>query len=193
MGMKNVARLEVSGAAAALVAGLVGCAAPNDRTVIGRVDEGVKLSLITPEAARPVMGATPDTPSMVGVDRSGWEPVVIEAPVDGVYGWHRYARVWHFTEETSRQRGGPVTPLSALELSGDMGGTQVLEAAAAGPLALTDLALMPFKFFTAPPWEEVRSLPENYWRANPAMPVTGQTARRVDVAAPAGSGVGVTP
>lgn len=170
-----------------------GCAAPNDREMLGRVEGGTTLSLITPPAARPASGVTADEPSVTGLDRSGWETVVVAQPVDGVYAWHKYARIWHFTDETTRQRGGPVTPLSALEQSGDVGATLPLESAAAGPLAFTDLVLMPFKWFFAPPWQEVRALPESYWRADPQMAVTGQTAPKSDAADPAGVGAGVTP
>jgi hypothetical protein len=165
---------------------LSACAAPNDREMIGRIDDGVRLSLLSPSDDRPETNLKPDEPSMSGLDRSHWDEVVIEEPVDGVYAWHRYARVYHFTDKTTRQRGGPVTALSALERSGPTQTKLVLETATSAPLALVDLALMPFKFFTAPPWEEVRSLPEPYWRTSAEVPVTGQTAPKSDAAAPAG-------
>lgn len=165
---------------------LSGCVAPNDREMIGSIDDGVRIGLLSPGRDRPEASLRPDEPSISSLDRSHWEPVVVEEPVDGVYAWHRYARVHHFTDKTTRQRGGPVTALSALERSGPTQLHMAMETASAAPLALADLALMPFKWFTAPPWEEVRSLPEPYWRAGAEVPVTGQTAPKSDAASPAG-------
>lgn len=49
------------------------------------------------------IGLKPDGPSMTGLDRSGWEPLVVQELVDGVYAWHTYARVYHFTDKTTRR------------------------------------------------------------------------------------------
>lgn len=165
---------------------LPGCAAPNDREMIGRVGDDVRIGLLSPPTDRPETGLKPDGPSLTGLDRSAWEPVLVPEPVDGIYAWHTYARVYHFTDKTTRQRGGPVTALSALERSGPTQLPMVLETATSAPLAFVDLVLMPFKFFIAPPWEEVRSVPQTYWRMGPRVPVAGQTAPRSDAAAPAG-------
>lgn len=175
-----------SGLLVASCAMLLGaCAAPNDREMLGRIDGGTRIGLLAPSVDRPEKTLKPEGPSLTGLDRSDWAPVTVEQPVDGVYGWHRYARVYYFTDKTSRQRGGPVTALSALERSGPVQTKLVLEAAASGPLAFYDLVAMPFRAITAPPWEDVRTVPRSYWRSSLGTPVTGSS--EADSAAPAGS------
>lgn len=113
---------------------------------------------------RPERSLESDPATTPTLSRAHWDEIRIDVPVDGVYGYHRYARQHLWGRATVRQRRGPVTALSALELDGNNGWTRAGEVAAAGPLAVWDAILMGPRMIFEPPWERVRHLPTSYWR-----------------------------
>lgn len=176
--MSRAWRIGVAASLAALFTG--GCIRKNDRGEIGRAGSGVRLAFLDDGRDRPEALRKPDAPSVQGLTRANWEAVRMEVPVDGTYAYRRYARLYHMTDQTSRQRGGPVTALSALERSGPTRLTQALEAGAAFPLAAYDVVAMPFRMITAPPWEVVRALPEQHWRRELTGAQVAAEARRAE-------------
>lgn len=153
---------------------LPGCWAPhNERITVGRHDSPQSVRL--PEfniADRPEKPIESDAASTTTLARGSWQPLTVYVPVDGAYAYPRYSRMHHWTRATSRQRGDPVTALSALELEGNTLPTRLAETAASGPLALYDGVLIVPRMFFLPPWQEVRSLPESYWRRGPGVAVS---------------------
>jgi hypothetical protein len=147
---------------------LAGCATPqNDRLTIGR---GVQLEVFYPaeQALAPEGGAVlaEQTPTLVLVVRSNWEPTAIVVPVDGTAHrplWHQ--RV-HLTDATSRQRNEYPSPLSALELTGGSESQQQVEALANTGMAALDALLFLPSVVIYPPWR-TRWSPaiawERYW------------------------------
>lgn len=146
---------------------LGGCLADgNERIVIG-VDEpggGVRLESVGNASARPEAPVVPDTARRVTLNRADWRPTTVLVPVDGTYGHPTYAQHFGVTDETARQRGDPVTPLSALDGGGNTERTQLYEAAASPWRAVRDLIMMPVRMVRTQPWERVRHIPRSYWR-----------------------------
>lgn len=156
------------------VAILAGCTSPQlHRASIGRVGDGAVVLpdlAVQDRAEAPVKSDGPSAPTLA----RAWDPVTVCVPVDGVYAFPRYTRTQNWTDDTSRQRRGHVTPVTALELGGDEDWTRAGEAAAAGPLALAEALLLVPRMTIHKPWVRVRSLPASYWRTAPGVGVTQQ-------------------
>ncbi|CAG1004660.1 hypothetical protein PHYC_03161 [Phycisphaerales bacterium] len=159
----------------ALLLLLAGCQAPhNERITLGRHGDPAQSVLLAefniPERQeRPIQ---PDAASTPTLSRGSWQPTTVVVPVDGTYAYPRYARMHRWTRATSRQRGDPVSSVSALELEGNTLPTRIGETSASGPLAIWDGVLMIPRFFFVAPWHEVRSLPESYWRTGTGVPTS---------------------
>lgn len=154
---------------------LAGCLADgNERTVVG-VDEpgrGVRLESLGNAGARPEAPVTVDTTGVPSLTRTGWAATTILVPVDGTYGHPTYARAYQWTDATARQRGDPVTPMSALDLGGDTERTQFWEAAASPWRVIHDIGMMPVRMWRTQPWETVRHIPRSYWRTPTGVATT---------------------
>jgi len=152
-----------------------GCLADgNERTVLG-VEEpgrGVRLESVADAGRRPEAPVTAATTGVSTLSRTAWEPTTTLVPIDGTFGHPTYARAYTWTDATGRQRGDPVTPLSALDLTGDTGNTQFWEAAASPWRAIQDIAMMPVRMWKTHPWDEVRHIPRSYWRAPAGVATT---------------------
>ncbi|MDX2131388.1 MAG: hypothetical protein SFY69_04985 [Planctomycetota bacterium] len=168
--------------AGACTLALGGCLADaNNRHTLGRLND--PANAVELEAFRDRAGATTpdaarahDEPGPRTLDRSAWTPQEVLVPVDGTYGYPRYARPPRWTDDTARQRGDPVTVSTALELEGDTLDVRVAETAASPFLAAWDGVLLIPRFFYLPPWQEVRHLPRSYWRVPAARQATSVTA-----------------
>lgn len=139
----------------------------NDRTTLGApgAASAVRLSDIHGAGQRAETPRSDDATSLAGLSRASWTRQTVEVPVEGTYALRRYTRTYHMTETTSRQRGEFPTPMSTLELTGDTGNEQALEALVSGPYALYEgVVLIPRLFFVRP-CEEIRATPEEHWRA----------------------------
>lgn len=155
---------------------LAGCLADgNARNTLGPAEDPVALADISAAGARSEAPLASDQPSLQGLSRANWsERHVVTAP-DGTEAFPTYATHLRWTADTSRQRGGPVSPMSALDLSGQTFWMQTAELAAAGPLALYDLLKMPYGVYQSPPWDEVRHTPHRYWRTTPGVATRVET------------------
>lgn len=154
---------------------LAGCLADgNERTVLG-VEEpgrGVRLESLGEAGARPEAPVAVDATGVSSLTRTAWGATTILVPVDGTFGHPTYARAYLWTDATGRQRGDPVTPLSALDLSGESGREQFWEVAASPWRAIHDVGMMPVRMFRTPPWHEVRHIPRSYWRTPSSVATT---------------------
>lgn len=144
---------------------LAGCIADNARDTLGR---GTTL----PEFDEPRVSRTapadrrPDLPSLTSLDRSHWPEQVVLAEPDGAAHRPTYARPHLALHATSRQRGDPPTPGSALEGQGVSRRDLYTEAFLAPAYALLDLVTLPYYFYKHPEWKGVNRGPAfNYWRA----------------------------
>lgn len=144
---------------------LAGCVADNARDQIGNTQ-------VLPELEEPVVSATPpaerrpDLPSLMSLNRANWlrQDLVVEP--DGVMHRPRYATYGVTTSTTSRQRGDPPTPGSALEGPGVSRGGQYAEAFKTPLIAIYDLVMLPYRFVKNPEWNSIERGPTRaYWRA----------------------------
>jgi hypothetical protein len=164
--------LVVRGLVLSAVAVLAGCLADgNKRSTLSAGDAAISLPDITGVTARPERALQSDAPSPPTLARGSWERRQIIVPVDGSAGFRTYAKDIHWTRATNRQRGGPVTPLSCLDGSGDTGWVQVEETVCSPFLAFYDFAASPYRAAVRYPWVEVRHEPTPYWRASPGVAV----------------------
>jgi hypothetical protein len=164
---------------------LAGCLADgNERTVLG-VEEpgrGVRLESVGDAGARPEAPVALDATAVPSLNRSAWQATTILVPVDGTFGHPTYAKPFLWTDATARQRGDPVTPLTALDLDGDTGRTQVWETLASPWRAIHDIGMMPIRMVHTRPWDEVRHIPRSYWRAPASVATTVSEPARGDEA-----------
>lgn len=114
-------------------------------------------------------GAPPpqsDSPSIDGLSRSGWQPVTVLVPSDGLASKPFYTKQHFYGNATERQRGDFPTALSALELDGDNDWTRFGESAASPLWAFWDATRMiGYDLWTNPEWNEHIYPRPPYWRA----------------------------
>ena len=157
----------------ACVVALAGCmSAGNDRAAVGGVSTGVVLADVGQVVDRSERPLASSGKSVEGLGRGNWAPVNLVVPVDGVACEPLLLHEVHWTRTTARQRGGPVTPMSALEQEGGTMWVQAEEAAAAPFLAIYDTVAVPVRVFEHVPWREERRLPRSYWRTLPGVAVS---------------------
>ena len=96
-----------------------------------------------------------DAPSIVGLSRNHWQHTTVSVPVDGLASKPTFATKHLKTNATARQRGQYPTDMTALELDGDTGWTQVGETVMSPLWAAWDGTRMIFyDLWAAPVWEE---------------------------------------
>jgi hypothetical protein len=145
------------GITVAVGAALAGCVTPeNDRITLGRaVQIGAFVPTTAPagaDMAAPVGTAMVQEPSVIGLDRSNWEPTRFHQPVDGTAHRLQYSKRLHVARRTARQRGEYPSAESALELSGGSTWQQQAEAAGSHAIAAADLLLLLPRMVWTPPW-----------------------------------------
>ncbi len=156
-------------ALAASVCFLPGCVESNSRN---RVGDDITLSAFQPGSrvlsSEDAQRAN-DTASLTSLDRSGWEPVAITVPVDGV----RHRPEYRFfapigTSDLGRQRGEYPTAISALDLDGGRPSSQArfFESILTPIHSSIELVRLPFVMIMHRPWQETWSPlgPESYDR-----------------------------
>lgn len=149
---------------------LAGCLADgNARNTLGPTERSVAMADVSEAGSRSEAPLASDPPSLGGLNRANWAEKRIEAGHDGTGAFATYATHLRWTDATSRQRGGPVSPMSALDLGGETFWMQAAELGAAGPLALYDLLKAPYGMYQTLPWDEVRHTPHRYWRTTPGV------------------------
>lgn len=158
---------------------LGGCLADgNARNTLGPADGPVAIADISAAGARSEAPLASDAPSLAGLSRANWTEKQVTAGWDGTRAFPLYVTHLRWTDATSRQRGGPVSPMSALDLSGETFWMQAAELGAAGPLALYDMLKAPYGMYQSPPWDEVRHTPHRYWRTTPGVATRVETPAR---------------
>lgn len=152
---------------------IVGCAASNERSVIGDATEIPAISA----SGSPEPLAADDGPSLSSLDRSAWARTQVLVPVDGAYHQPTYRHDYREMLFTARQRGEFPTPETALELDGKperaILGEEIAESGGGAIVAALDGISMPVQILLAPPTTTRRSPRWNYQRW-PA-PVTATT------------------
>jgi hypothetical protein len=156
-------------ALAACASLLPGCVESNSRNRIG---EDLALPAFQPGtrvlSSEDVQRAD-DTASLTSLDRSGWEPVAIAVPVDGV----RHRPEYRFlapigARDLRRQRREYPTAISALDLDGGSSSSQArfFESILTPIHASIELVRLPFVMIMDRPWQETWSPlgPESYER-----------------------------
>jgi hypothetical protein len=169
---------------AAVVLAMGGCLSRgNNRAVVG-VDEPGRGAVVPDIAAVHFRSEEPlksDGPSVKGLSRSGWSTSRVVVPVDGTHAFRTYAKEIAWTKQTSRQRGGAITPMSALDEEGDTRTTRYLEIGASPWMALYDVIAFPVRAVQAAPWEEVRHEPRPFRRAPVRVPTSVPEPARGEV------------
>lgn len=162
-----------------LVLPLTGCLADgNARNTLGPAAGPVALADVSAAGSRSEAPLASDAPSLQGLSRANWTEKHVMAAPDGTDAFPTYVTHLRWTNATSRQRGGPVSPMSALDLSGETFWMQAAEVGAAGPLALYDLLKTPYGMYQSPPWVEVTHTPHRYWRTMPGVATRVETPAR---------------
>jgi hypothetical protein len=165
--MKTVA-VATLGASIGLVGGC--STSMNERPWLGQTENmargGVVYLEVVAAPERPEHPLVDDPPSLTSLDRSGWRPVAVVVPVDGVASRRTYAYEQLLTVSTARQRGDFPTEISALELSGGTRQVQALEGLANPLTALVDGLVMVPRMIVHCPAREVYNFPRSYWRAD---------------------------
>lgn len=115
--------------------------------------------------ARPESKPTADSASIDGLSRAHWQSTTVIVPVDGIEGYPRFTREHPKALATARQRGEYPTEMTALELSGDTYGDQWQEAVESPMWSLVQAVSMPYRFIWVQPWDSIRHLPDQHWRA----------------------------
>lgn len=193
------------------LAAIAGCSYSNDRNDLGGgyagLEPGIVLKALEPSAAAlasPTGAGDPNPEALAARDgrpaldlgRSGWEAKTFLVPVAGVASGPHYSEPFRTIDAAARDRGQFPTPTSALELSPNDYWDVAGDAWAAGPMAVYELLLMPYRAIVAagPDWRqpEQRGPGEAYTRA-PAWNARGvDVARtRADELPPAKPGKGV--
>lgn len=158
---------------------LAGCLADgNARNTLGPAAAPVAIADISAAGSRSETPLASDAPSLQGLSRANWTEKQIVAASDGTEAFPTYVTHLRWTDATSRQRGGPVSPMSALDLSGETFWMQAAELGAAGPFALYDMLKAPYGMYQTPPWNEVRHTPHRYWRTMPGVATRVETPAR---------------
>lgn len=139
--------------AVAILAG--GCISPqNDRAVIGTDLRLEALMPVAPSTATkevPASSLALRQPSVISVDRTNWQPMILMVPVDGTAHNPSYVRHVVFASSTARQRRDYPTILSSLELTGGSETDQQFEAVSNwGMGALDILMIIPRMIIQAP-------------------------------------------
>ncbi len=160
------------------------CTAPgNSRPEVGdnRFDQGrsVLVRSMSDYNARPEEKRMADAPSVDGLSRAHWQPTTVIVPIDGVEGYPRFTREHPKALATARQRGEYPTEMSALELSGDTQQDQWQETIESPAWALLQAVSLPYRFIWVQPWDSIRHLPDQHWRA----PVNTARVTAAEVAA----------
>lgn len=147
-------------ALAACVCSLSGCVESNSRN---RVGDDITLPAFQPGSR--VLSSedaqrADDTASLTSLDRSGWEPVAITVPVDGV----RHRPEYRFfapvgPSDLGRQRGEYPTAISALDLDGGRPSSRArfFESILTPIHASIELVRLPFVMIMNRPWQETWS------------------------------------
>lgn len=171
----------ILGAAAALS----GCTSPeNNRFRFG--EDGMIPAFDTDAAAPP---ADDQIPSVTGLDRADWEPVLFVVPVHGTAHRPIYAPAAFDLDALPRQRGEYPTAETSLDLGEPDCGTEAWFAARTHGMAVVDTVMLLPRFImrphTATDWSPVG----NYTRvsgqdpaptAEPAEPTTQPTDDHAD-------------
>lgn len=156
------ARLATGFSCVSMLGLLAACNHQNDRNEIGNT-----VSLPALSAEPMPSDIRPDDPSsLTSLDRSGWSKTVVLVPVHGIAHGPTYTTRHRSTDATARQRGEPPTALTALELEGDTGWTQVADSAEAPFVCMWDTLLILPRAIVERPWTEVRGDQEPYWRSS---------------------------
>lgn len=176
---------------AALAGIAAGCAHSNDRNDLGGgyagLEPGVVLRGVSGAedswasetgAGTPnpdAIAADPDRPTL-DLARSGWPQRTFLVPVTATASGQTYAETHRTIDAAARDRGAFPTPTSALELSPNDYWDVAADAWAAGPFAVYELILMPYRAIRAagPDWRqpEQRGTTQAYSRA-PAWTARG--------------------
>ncbi|MCC7387668.1 MAG: hypothetical protein IT431_02765 [Phycisphaerales bacterium] len=111
----------------------------------------------------------PAGPSVTGLDRSNWEPMVYVIPVSGVAHSPQYAPPVFDRDILARQRGDFPTALTALELGEPDAGEELLLAARAHGWALLDMLMLVPRLAIRPPTATNWSPAISYGRSSIAV------------------------
>ncbi len=142
-------------ALAALAALLTGCtSAENDRFRFG---DGAPLPVFQPAADT----LTDPTPTVTSLDRSGWEPILLDVPVHGTAHQPTYAPSAFTSDALARYRGEYPTAETCLELAETDASEDIRFAAATHGMAIVDTALLIPRIIIRPPtatdWSPARN------------------------------------
>jgi hypothetical protein len=139
---------------------LCGCTRQaNDRLVLG---EDIMLSAFAESVPEPA----PATTSVVGFDRSHWEPMVYEIPVNGVAHQPTYAPPTFGLDTLPRQRGEHPTALSSLDLGEPSSTADLGQMFRSHGQAVLDAALILPRLVIRPPTATNWSPRTSYERAS---------------------------
>lgn len=135
--------------------GLSGCTTGNERPYVGNDQpNNMYKAAIMVDSGEPAPVYS-DAPSVIGLSRAHWQQTVVSVPVDGLASKPTFASKHLMTNTTARQRGQYPTDMTALELDGDTGWTQVGETVLSPFSAAWDGTRMIFyDLWAAPVWEE---------------------------------------
>lgn len=133
-----------------MVVGLGGCTGALNRA------DGL-IGCEVPDLAGRMPGPIPanESPSLQGLDRSGWAKTVVRVERRQTEAQPFYTTERHYDHSTGRDTGEWPNPTSSLEVSGDRGAA-ALEGVAAPFNAAWDLIAMPVRMFISPPWSTIR-------------------------------------
>jgi len=138
----------------------------NDRMTIGQT---IRLEGFAP-GPPVVTGSTPppveqvQAPSLVGIDRGNWKPILFVVPVDGAAHKPTYAKRVVVTDLTRRQQRKYPTALTALDLNNGSEREQQVEAFYNQGMAVVDLAMLLPRMVWQRPWALRMSPDESYER-----------------------------
>lgn len=159
-------------AAAATGVMLTACASDDNRRLT--IGDDVTLRSLPPTVPEPILDdrgepvARPapadDQPSLAGLDRSNFEPIVFAVPIDGSRHQPEVTEPFRLTDETPRHRGEFPTATSALIEPSSSGWTTAGEVLIAPLWAFGDAALLPGKLVIDPVFETVGSPDERTGR-----------------------------
>lgn len=106
-----------------------------------------------------------DGPSLTGLHRGDWEPVVIGVPSYGVTVFPTYTTQWRETNATHRQRNEYPNASSALEEFGDQTYEQQLEAWAAPLVYFGDFLMIAPRMVMRNPARPMTNTDDRYARS----------------------------
>jgi hypothetical protein len=149
----------------------------------------VYLDAFQPETRSEAL-TKPDAPSLTGINRNNWAPMVMLSPMDSIAATRTYSVNHVWTDSTPRQMGRMPTAVSSIDIAGDSADTQFWEVVASGPLAAIGAVMIIPRMITHSPTREVRYFPEDFWRASPQVarkataPTPAQPADSPEIATP---------